>query len=137
MCLWLLYAQAFHEPAVLLRCDLLRLFAGPGPLEAPAFQALVQEQESVPLPQQSLDAILSPATEQKQRFGKRIQFILPLHDSGQAVDPAAEIRIAQGYIDSAGLFTQHGTSPPESPLPRLYPHRNTSQLQTLLSELGQ
>ena len=58
-------------------------------------------------------------------------------DSGQAVDPAAEIRIAQGYIDSAGIFTQHGTSPLESPLPRLYPHRNTSQLQTLLSEVGQ
>ena len=95
MCLWLLYAQAFHEPAVLLRRDLLCFLAGPGPLKAPTFQALVQEQKSVSLPQQSLDAILSPAAEQKQRLGKRIQFILPLHNTGQSVDPTAEICIAK------------------------------------------
>ena len=50
MCFWLFHAQAFHEPAVLLRADLPCFPAVSGPLIYAALQTLIQKDKAVSLP---------------------------------------------------------------------------------------
>ncbi len=76
--LWLFHIQALHEPAVLLRGQHPGFHFTAWPLETAGFQALVQQQESIPFPVQRFDSVPAPATEQKQRIGERIQLKLLL-----------------------------------------------------------
>ena len=94
MGLWLIHAQALHEPAVLLgsKCPGLTFISGP--LEAARLQPLVQQNESIPLPVQGLDPVPSSAAEEEQGVAERIQLHLLLDQGGQTVDPTAQIRAA-------------------------------------------
>jgi len=53
----LIYAQTFHEPAVLLRSQGSCLAFLPWPLERTGLQTFVQQDKSVPFPVQGLDPI--------------------------------------------------------------------------------
>ena len=48
VCFWLFHAQAFHEPAVLLRADLPCFPAVSGPLIYAALQTLIQKDKPYP-----------------------------------------------------------------------------------------
>lgn len=97
--LWLLHAQALHEPPVLLGSERPGFAFLSRPLEAARLQTLVQQQKSVAFPIQRFDAIPTTATEQKQCVCKRIQRKLLLDQSGQTVNPTAQVRIAAGNVD--------------------------------------
>ena len=57
----------------LLRCQQLRLGFISRPLEPSVVQPLVQQQVSVPFPQQSLDSVASFTAKQKQAFAERVK----------------------------------------------------------------
>ena len=61
--------------------------------------------------EEALDPIPPSPTEQEQRIRKRLQLKLFLHNTRQSVDSPAEIRISQGDIYLAGVFTKHGPLP--------------------------
>ena len=61
----LVYAQALHEPAILLRCKCSCLTLFSWPLKAAGFQAFVQEDKAVSFPVQRLDPVPASSTEQK------------------------------------------------------------------------
>ena len=98
MRLWLLHAQSFHEPAVLLRRDLTGFLAVPWPLILPIFKPLLQQNEAVSFPVQRLDSVLLPPAEQKERIRTGIQLKPLLHQRSEAVYPFADIRVAAGDI---------------------------------------
>lgn len=102
VCLWLFHIQTFHEPAVLLRRQHSGFRFTAWPLKAAGLQSFVQQQKSIPLPIECFDSVPSPATEQKQRIGKRVQLKLLLHDAGQAIDSPPEIGVAASDIDLVG-----------------------------------
>ena len=102
MCLWLVYTQTLHEPAVLLRGQRPCLAFLPGPLEAAGFQTLVQQYKPVAFPVQRFDSIPASAAEEEQGVGKWIQVKLLLYKSGQSVNPASQVSIAAGDIDPVG-----------------------------------
>ena len=89
----LLDLKTFHEPSELLPCDGAALLFGPGPLKFPTFQPLIQKDKSVTFPQQCLQAVIVLSTEQKQRWGERIQPELLLDDGGQSVDGLSHVGI--------------------------------------------
>ena len=66
----LLNTQSFHQPSVLLSSNAERLVLTPRPLELALFKSLVEQEETIAFPIESLDSIGSSAAEQKQR-GKR------------------------------------------------------------------
>ena len=109
----LIHLQPLHEPAVLLLGQLSRLALAAGPLEGALFQPLIQQHEPVPLPIQGLDPIPFPSAEQEQGVGEGIQLELGLHQSGEAVDAPAQIRVPAGEIDAvcAGEVIQHDSAP--------------------------
>ena len=98
MRLWLFHIQAFHEPAVLLRCQQFGFCFTARPLETAGLQALVQQQKSIALPVQGFDPIPAPTTEQEQRVGEWIQLELLLNHAGQTIDSPSEIGVAAGNI---------------------------------------
>ena len=102
MCLGLIYAQALHEPAVLLRSQSSCLALVPRPLEYAGLQPLIQQEESVAFPVERLDPVTSSAAEQKQRVGEWIQLKLLLNQSCKAVDAKAKICVAAGDIHTIG-----------------------------------
>ena len=57
----LLDGEAFHEPAELLRRDAPGFGRIARPLEAAALEPLVDEQEAISLPQESLDTAARPS----------------------------------------------------------------------------
>lgn len=79
MRLWLFRIQAFHEPAVLLRCQQFGFCFTARPLEAAGLQALVQQQKSTALPVQCFNPVPASATEQEQRVSERVQLELLLN----------------------------------------------------------
>ena len=85
MRLWLLYAQSFHKPAILLWGQSLNFIFRPWPLKAALLQPFIQQQKPVPLPVQRLDPVLPPPAEQIQYSLERVQLELLLHDTGQSV----------------------------------------------------
>ena len=97
----LLDAEPFHEPAELLRRDALRFGRVSRPLEAPALQPLVEEQEAVPFPQEPLDAVGAPAAEEEERGGERAHLELLLDDGGEAVDGLPHVGAPAGEVDFA------------------------------------
>ena len=107
--LWLFYIQAFHEPAVLLRCQQSGFLLTARPLEIAGLQALVQQQKSIALPVQCFDPVPASAAEQEQRIGEWIQLELLLDYAGQTIDSPSEIGVATGNIDlvSSGKIIQH------------------------------
>ena len=98
MSFWLFHLEPFHEPAILLRRNLLYLRCGSRPLVDALFQPLIQKNESVPLPVQALNTVAPATAEQKQRIRKRIQFKLLLYQSGQSVYSFSQIRVAAGDV---------------------------------------
>ncbi len=104
-CCWtvrfgLFYAQAFHEPAVLLKGQRLCFHATSRPLETAAFKPLVQEHKPVALPVQRLDPITAPPAEQKQRVCKRIQLKLLLNQTCEAINTTSEVGVSASYEDA-------------------------------------
>ena len=100
--LWLFHIQAFHEPAVLLRCQQFGFCFTARPLEAAGLQALVQQQKSIALPVQCFNPVPASATEQEQRVSERVQLELLLNHAGQPIDSPSEIGVAAGNIDLVG-----------------------------------
>ena len=100
MCLGLVDAQAFQQPAKLLRAEAQQLFLAPGPLVPAPLQALVQQEEAVRIPIKSLEAVCPIAAEQEERVGKRIQLKAVLYDAHQPVDAPAQICVPAGNVDN-------------------------------------
>ena len=96
MCLWLIHTQSLHEPAVLLGCQTSGFTFVPRPLEAAGLQPLVQQHETITLPVQGFNAILPSAAEQEQRVGEGVHLKFLLYQSGQPVDPTAQVGVAAG-----------------------------------------
>ena len=94
--------QSFHQPAVLLRRQHLRLNFGSRPLVRSLLQPLVEENEAIPFPVQPLDPVPPSAAEREQRVGKWVKFKLLLDDACQAVYATAKIRIPAGNVDFVG-----------------------------------
>ena len=59
--------QAFHQPAVLLRCDTECFVLVARPLEPAFFKAFVEKQEAVAFPVECLDSVCSSAAKQEHR----------------------------------------------------------------------
>ena len=104
MGLWLIHAQALHEPAVLLGCQASRLTFFSRPLETAGFQALVEQHETVALPVQRLDPVPAPTAEQKQCIGEGVQVKLLLDQCCQAVDAPAKVGVAAGDVHLVGTI---------------------------------
>ena len=96
---WLIYAQTFHQPAVLLRGASLGFACAAMPLKNAGLQAFVQQHETVALPVQGFYSIPASAAEQKQGVGEWIKFELLLNNCGQPVNSAAQICIAAGDVN--------------------------------------
>lgn len=92
-------SEAFREPAELLLGDLQQVFGLIWPLVSAIFQALVEQQESRLIPEQSLDAVFVTATEQEERRLVRIQMELRYDQRREPVDGLAHVRVATGQID--------------------------------------
>lgn len=109
---WLVDAQAFHEPAVLLWCQYPGFAFFPGPLEAAGLQPLVQQHKSVALPVQCLDPVPASAAEEKEGICKWIQPKLLLNQGGQSVDATAKVGVAAGdiHLFGTGEVGQHDFS---------------------------
>ena len=102
MCFWLIDLQSFHEPPILLRCQLSCFCYAARPLKQSGFQALIQQNEPIVFPVQRLDPISPSATEQEQRIREWVQLKLRLHQRCKPVDALAQIRIAASDKDSLG-----------------------------------
>ena len=96
MCLWLLHLQSFHQPAVLLRRYLPHLLLIPRQLVNAAFQTLVQQDEAVLLPIQTLDPIPPPSAEQKQRIREGVEIEFLLNQGRKTVDAFSQICVSAG-----------------------------------------
>lgn len=109
MGLWLVNAQALHEPAVLLGRQASCLAFLSRPLEAAGLQAHVEQHETVALPVQRLDPVPAPAAEPDQRVSERIQVKLLPDQRCQAVDPAAKVGVTAGdvHLIRTGEIAQH------------------------------
>lgn len=83
-----------------------------------AFQPLVQEDESVLLPIQTLDPIPSPSAEQEQRICEWVQVKLLLNQDRKAIDPFPQIRVSAGNVDMHYTGTLY-RNPYEPPSPML------------------
>ena len=105
----LIYAQTFHEPAVLLRSQGSCLAFLPWPLERTGLQTFVQQDKSVSFPIQGLNSIPASAAEQEQCIGERIQIELLLNQNGQTVYTTAQVSVTAGNIHpvSTGEVAQH------------------------------
>ena len=110
--LWLVDAQAFHEPAVLLGRQRSGFPFRTGPLEAAGFQPLVKQHKSVAFPVQCLDTVPASTAKQEQGVGERVQIELLLNHGSQPVDATAQVGIAAGNINpvSSGEVGQHDFS---------------------------
>ena len=110
VCFWLFHAQAFHEPAVLLRADLPCFPAVSGPLIYAALQALIQKDKAVSLPVQRLDSVSFPPAKQKEGIGTWIQLKLLLYQCGEAVYSFPDISVTAGdvYTLCCCKVIQHG-----------------------------
>ena len=102
MRLWLVHAQAFHEPAILLRCQCSGFAFFPGPLKRTGLQTFIQQNKSVAFPVQCFYSIPPSTAEEEQSIRKRIQVKLLLDQHCQTVDPTAQIRITAGNIHPVG-----------------------------------
>ena len=107
--------EAFHQPSVLLRCYCLDLAYVPWPSESAIGKSFVKQQESITFIEQSFYSIRSSATEQEQSsFLKRIHPEFLLDQTGKAIDPSPQIRIAARYIymlETCGII-EHSSAPP-------------------------
>ena len=65
-------------------------------------QTFVEENESVPFPQQGFDPVMALTTEEEQRRCERIQVELLLYYSCQAIDSFSHISVAAGDVDIPG-----------------------------------
>ena len=63
------------------------------------FQPLVQQDEAILFPAQTLDTVSPPPAEQEQCVGKWIQFKLLLDEARQTVYAFTQICVATGNID--------------------------------------
>ena len=70
--LWLLYLQPLHQPAVLLRRQLPYLVFRSRPLVCTLFQPLIQQDKSIPLPIEALDAVPLSAAQATARALQRL-----------------------------------------------------------------
>ena len=59
--------QPLHEPAVLLWCEFPDFIRCPWPLQPSFFQAFVEEQETITLPEQGLEPVPATAAKQEKR----------------------------------------------------------------------
>ena len=109
MCLWLVYAQSLHEPAVLLRCQCPGFAFFTGPLEITGLQPFVQQDKTVSFPIQRFDSIPASSAEKKQRIRKGIQMKLLPDQYCQTVYPTAQVGITAGNIHpvGSGEVSQH------------------------------
>ena len=98
MCFWLFYFQPLHKPPILLRRQAPYFILTPGPLVCPTFQTLIQENETILFPVQTLDPVSPPPAKQKQRIGERIQLELLLHHAGQTIYSFSQICVPTGDI---------------------------------------
>ena len=111
VCLRLLNAQSFHQPAILLSSNAERLVLTPRPLELALFKPLVEQEETVSLPVERFDSVGSSAAKQEQCVGTRIKFKLLFNDSRQTIDPTAKIGVAAGEVDlRSAEIAQHDLS---------------------------
>ena len=100
-----------HQPSVLLSSNAERLVLTPRPLELALFKSLVEQEETIAFPIESLDSIGSSAAEQKQRVGTWVKLKLLFNDGCQTVDPTAKIRVAAGEVDlRSAEIAQHDLS---------------------------
>lgn len=90
--------QAFHQPAVLLRCDTECFVLVARPLEPAFFKAFVEKQEAVAFPVECLDSVCSSAAKQEQRICTGIKLKLLLHNGRQTINAASQVRVAAGEI---------------------------------------
>ena len=95
---WLLYAQSFHQPAILLWCQSLDFVLRPWPLKAALLQPFIQQQKSVSFPVQCLQPVPFPSAEQKHHPLKRIHLILALHDASQSIYSPPHVCVPTGYV---------------------------------------
>jgi hypothetical protein len=72
VCLGLVDVQTFQQPTELLEAQAQNFFFASESLVFPALQPLIQQNESVRIPIQSLEAIRPSATKQKQGISKGI-----------------------------------------------------------------
>lgn len=107
--LWLLGLQSFHQPAVLLGCQLPHLVFVSRPLERSVFQPFIQQEKFVSFPVQPPDPVLPSAAEQEQHSLKGVQLKLRLHHAGQSVDSPAQIRVSACKVNGAAAveIVQH------------------------------
>lgn len=115
--LLLLDSEPIHEPAVLLFGDGFGLLLAARPLQVPIGEPLVAEQPAVSLIEQGLHTVIPAAAKQEDAaWFCRVNAKRAVYESGQAVNPFSQIRIAGtdvNPLESDGII-QHG-EPPQSP----------------------
>ena len=85
-------------------CKFRDFLCGARPLEMSGFDPLIQEQESVPLPDEGLKTILLlPAEEKQDVLLERREVELHLHDGCQPIHSLAQICISGCDIDPVKL----------------------------------
>lgn len=108
MCLGLVNLQSFRKPSVLLLCQLAYLAAISWPLVIGLFQPFVEQDETISIPEESLNTVAPAAAEKEKRIRKRVQLKLLLYHISQAVYTSAQVCIAAGNKNAVGLkLVQH------------------------------
>ena len=99
-CLWLFDLKTCHEPVELLPGQLSYFEPVPWPAEpALGFHPLVEHDETVILPEDSLYPVAASATEKEQCALAGIHFQLVTDDRTQAIDRFSHIGVAADDID--------------------------------------
>ena len=107
--------KALHQPSELLPAEIPQFTDISGPAKPPGFQPFVEKKKTVTFPDQGFNPVRTPPAEKKDGpAAERIKIKPFFYDSGQPIDPIAEIRIAAGNVDviKSGQIIQHARSPP-------------------------
>lgn len=103
--------QAFlHKIQELFFIDLCGFRRGPRPVQTAGFIPVIQQNESVPHPQECLDSVRAAPAEEKQRAPvERIQMIPVPYDLCKAVDSLPEINgpAAENHFSDSEVALKH------------------------------
>ena len=94
----MLYLQAFHQPSELCPGYWLEFILIARPLVLSAFKPFVEEDETVFLPHESLDAVSLSAAEQEQCRLEWIHIEALLYKCSKAIDGLSHVCVSAGYV---------------------------------------
>ena len=101
--------NAVEQPVQLLHREFDHGAVLLGPDKACVFQPLLQQPESVAIPAQYLDTVLSAVAKDKDGMGKGVQAQVVFNDRAQAVDVLAEVHFAPVQVHrQVGVQMEHG-----------------------------